>query len=369
MEDTAVVTEVTKKSAFSAKTPYEYRKLVFPEPYLIDMKLQEEKEELILTYDMDGKKPLSELRGEDIMTILAVLVNLDSIKEGLKEYAVALNPENLYYDRNRQVYAKVRDVYPAGRGYQEEEFTEDYRALTGAALQKRYTYEDYKKGGKRLLGKTPLLTKVYDAQTADEIKEALLKEYDRIEQERREKKMLLDKGTYKKMKAALIILGVLVVLGGGALGYTLLKQMPYKDAVIGADNAYIETDYVGCIDAMKGVDVPEMELHQKYILANSYVRSENLTQEQKDNILKNISLNESPVRLEYWIYLGRGEADQAIDIAMQQSDDQLLLYAYMKKRSAIEADTSLGGDEKTQQLEDISSRMEPLMEQYETEEE
>jgi uncharacterized membrane protein YukC len=138
--------------------------------------------------------------------------------------------------------------------------------------------------------------------------------------------------------------------------------------VIAADDAYIEQDYVGCIDAMLEIEVTDMQIHQKYILANSYIRSENLTQEQKKNILETISLNEASVRLDYWIYLGRGDIDEAVDIAMQQSDDELLLYAYMKKKAAIESNSELTGEEKSQQLTDISSKMQPLMEQYNAEE-
>ncbi|MEG0722527.1 MAG: type VII secretion protein EssB/YukC, partial [Lachnospiraceae bacterium] len=174
---------------------------------------------------------------------------------------------------------------------------------------------------------------------------------------------------YRGMKVGLIILAVLCVISAVYLGYRFLKEDPYKSAVIAADNAYIEADYVGCIDAMRDVKVSDMELHQKYILANAYVRSENLTQEQKTNILETLSIKEAPVRLEYWIYLGRGDASQAEDIAMQQSDDQLLLYAYMKEKSAIESDTAITGEEKTQKLEDISSKMKPLMDQYDKTEE
>ena len=73
--------------------------------------------------------------------------------------------------------------------------------------------------------------------------------------------------------------------------------------------------------------------------------------------------------LEYWIYLGRGDTEQAVDIAMRQSDNQLLLYAYMKQKAAVEADKILSGEEKGEQLEALESKMEPLIEQYEAEEE
>lgn len=363
------LTEAVKKSAFLAKSPFEYSKLSFSEPYLIEMDLKEEKEELILTYKLEGYTCMSQLGQEDILTVLAVLMNVEALRLGLEVYQFSLNPENLYYDINREIRAKVRDIYPVGYGFQQEEFLDDYKALAGFALQKKYSFEDFQKGGKRLLSKTPFLNKIREALTPEEVKAILKEEYMHIEKDRREKKVLLNTSVFRGMQMGLILLGVVCIASVGYLGYRLLKEDPYKNAVIAAGDAYIESDYVGCIDAMRGIDVSAMELHQKYILANAYVRSENLTQEQKTNILETLSLKDTQVRLEYWIYLGRGDTKQAEDIAMQQSDDQLLLYAYMKEKSAIEADTSITGEEKNKRLEEISSKMEPLMEQYDTTEE
>ncbi|MFA9379050.1 MAG: type VII secretion protein EssB/YukC [Lachnotalea sp.] len=367
MEKT-IVKEIMKKSIFSAKSQFEYKKLIFPEPYLIKMTLEEEKEELILSYEMEDRKSVLSIRTEDMLTVLAVLMNIEQLREALKKYCFSMNPDNLYYDINRQVSVKVRDVYPDGRGYEEKDFLDNYKALAGFALQKKYSYDDYKKGGKKLLSKNILLNKIKEAENAQAIKTILCEEYERVEAERIKKKILLNKGTFHGLRIAVIALSILCITTISYAGYQFIKVTPLKNAIIDADNAYIETDYVSCIDAMRGVGVSDMEVHQKFILANSYIRSENLTQEQKTNILETISLSDSAIRLEYWIYLGRGDTDEAVDIAMQQSDDQLLLYAYMKKKASIESDAALSGEEKTQQLKDISSLMEPLMEQYDTEE-
>ena len=55
----------------------------------------------------------------------------------------------------------------------------------------------------------------------------------------------------------------------------------------------------------------------------------------------------------------------ASDIAMQLSDNQLLIYSYMKKREQIETDSSLSGEERQRQLDEIESLIDPLVSQYE----
>lgn len=365
MEDT-IVEEKMKKSAFTAKAEFDYQRLIFAEPYLLPLKLTEEKEELTFFYDLGQYKSFNNVRAEDRLTILAVLMNVETLQDGLLKYCFSLHPNNLYYDENRIIRVKIRDIYPAGHTYQEEEFMADYCALCSFALQQRYSFDDIRQGGKRLTAKDPFMGQIILAEKPQEIKAILYKEYQRIEKEQKEKKMLLGKKTYFTMITVIIILAVLCLGGGGYAGYSLLREKPYQRAIISAGNAYIETDYVECIDALKEIKAADLEQPQKYILANAYVRGENLSQEQKNNILSNLSMQTAPARLEYWIYLGRGDTDQAVDIAMQQSDDQLLLYAYMKTKAAVESSTDLSGAEKTEQLNDLNSKMEPLMKQYES---
>lgn len=71
--------------------------------------------------------------------------------------------------------------------------------------------------------------------------------------------------------------------------------------------------------------------------------------------------------LEYWIHLGRMEVKEAENMAMQLSDDELLLYAYMKEKDQVESDTDLGGEEKESRLEEIQSKIDSLAEKYNTE--
>lgn len=360
--------EIMKKSAFTAKSIFDYQKLIFTQPYLLDMILEEKKEELEFTYVIENHRPMTELGSEDILTILGVLMNLQALQQGLKEYSFSLQPENLYYDIDRKVYAKVRDIYPSGRSFDVKNFLEDYQALVGSALQKRYTYEDYKKGGLELLGKHPLGGRVRKAQNPEEVWEVLLTEYRQLENNRREKQRMLPIRTYKTMVRTLFVMTILSAATLGYLGYSLLLERPYTKAVIAADNAYIQNDYVGCIDALGQVEVTRLQHYQKFILANSYIHSENLSQKQKENVIANLSMKDTPMRLEYWIYLGRGEAEQAIEIALQQSDDEMLFYAYMKQRAAIESDVTLKGSEKTSKLEEIDSKLKSLKEKYPAEE-
>ncbi len=60
---------------------------------------------------------------------------------------------------------------------------------------------------------------------------------------------------------------------------------------------------------------------------------------------------------------------EAENIAMQRSDDELLLYAYMLDKDLTQTDTVMTGEEKAAKLADLEEKIANLAKQYEAEEE
>lgn len=60
-----------------------------------------------------------------------------------------MQPQNLFYDLHGSVKAKSRDVLSASTD-REEQFLNAYKAVIGYALQNKYTFEDYLRGGMQL---------------------------------------------------------------------------------------------------------------------------------------------------------------------------------------------------------------------------
>lgn len=138
---------------------------------------------------------------------------------------------------------------------------------------------------------------------------------------------------------------------------------PYNNAVQTAMCAYIEKNYVALIDSMKNVELEQMNHYHKYILTEAYVNSENLSTEQKENILQNLTVNQNEKIFDYWIHIGRLNPVEAENIAMQLSDDELLIYAYLLDRDLIQKDTKLDGEEKKQKISELDKKIEEYTEQ------
>ncbi|WP_195268312.1 type VII secretion protein EssB/YukC [Eubacterium sp. 1001713B170207_170306_E7] len=358
------LTEVIKKSALNAHTVFDYKKLLYSRPRFLKMSWTESKEDLKVEYTISRLKAVSEIQSEEKTMIFSVLLSVGELKKEARELKFSLAPENLYYNVNGQAFVKQRDTYKEGTGFSEKEFLEAYKALIGYALQKQYTFEDYLKGGMQLLEKDKLLAPLGEMATIEEIIGYLDRQRNDLVEKNAKTKKVVEKSKFSRMKIVMNISLVLLVLSVGCIGYTYLKVLPYQKAVMEADNAYIESNYIEVIEKLEKVKVDNMDKHQKFILANAYIRSESLSQEQKNNILANMTVRENEKKLDYWIHLGRMETEEAENIAMQQSDDQLLLYAYLKEKNKVETDTKLSGAEKTAALTALEEKIQPLKEKY-----
>ncbi len=92
------------------------------------------------------------------------------------------------------------------------------------------------------------------------------------------------------------------------------------------------------------------------------MKSENLSEEQKGNILSALDIRGNPKLLEYWINYGRSKLSEAENLAMQMSEDQLLLYALLKERYLVELNEKSAGEEKEKRLKELSDRISSLSE-------
>ncbi len=149
------------------------------------------------------------------------------------------------------------------------------------------------------------------------------------------------------------------------IGYGKVIFMPREEAFIKAQNSYLDENYVKVIDDLSMVDMKYLDKYQKYILASAYIKSESLTPEQKENVLQTISINSEEKIKDYWIYLGRLNTVEAENIAMQCSDDELLLYAFMTEKAILEKNTEISGEEKASRLQVLEKKIEDLAKQYE----
>jgi len=153
---------------------------------------------------------------------------------------------------------------------------------------------------------------------------------------------------------------VIIIILATVCGYFGLFINPENNAVIEGKESYVKQDYINTIESLKDIKVDRLSANSKYIYAVSYIKTDALSDEQKNNILASVAIYSNEKILNYWIYLSKNGYNEAIDIAKQLGNKEYLLYGYMKQKSYIESNSLLSGQERETQLKEVESNIKDL---------
>lgn len=364
-----ILTETRKKSEMTANTGFDLDKLTAREPCFIPCTYEEGLEEVTFFYEIEGLYPLSQLKKEEKKYQYQFLINFSRLRQTEKGYRIILTTDNIYYDDNYLPYIKNRDLYPTADYTEEEDFLMQYKIFAGGILSKKYGVEELQESGLTVLKDEPAFADFYEAESVEALVQVLKEKKAALLKKEKETTVRTDKMSYLVKSVLAITASVLLAAAAGVLGYGFFYVIPRQECVICANEAYIQMDYVTCIDSLETIEPEEMDVSTKYILAVSYARCESLKKEEMEGIISKLSLMSNQKELEYWIHIGRMEYQAAQEKAQALSNDQLLIYAYMKELDQLESDTSLDGEEKQERISTLQDKIIQLGDKYTPEEE
>lgn len=349
-------------SELNAKDEYDYTRIMNAEGIFLKCNMEVEDERVLITYDIEGKKEYKTIFKENRLMKLKALLDISNFRDYWEQFVFSIRPENLYYDMYGKVFVMSRDVHNLDSAGNKQQCLEEYKALIGCTLSERYSYDDYFQGGMNLLKKDKFLIRIAEAEEWENVADVLQKEIERLITYSRENLTEVNRASYKLNKImtffSFLVSGFFLV----ACFYYMFWIKPYNEGVIRAQSYYLDMDYTAVIESLEKIQLERLNNYQKYILATSYIKCENLTDEQKTNILAVVEIHGNEKILDYWIDIGRLDVEGAENIAQQISDDQLLVYAYLKERYVLEADTELSGEEKTAKLDELDGKIQSLTE-------
>lgn len=348
-------TVVYKKSEYTAKTENDYNMLTLPNQNLIDCRIEQNDEELEFIYDITNVRPIEELRNRPLNEKLIFLIHASKMFKLMDEYAVPVAEENIYYSLELDIRLMERDKLKVR--HDDSRKLEIYKSLIGYILQTKYSLEDIITGGNALLNDNKLTKSFYALDSIEEILENLYKKLEKINEHIKNNKMLIDKRQYKLKSIVSIVLIVTTIITSGICTLFYFFEKPLKDSIIQANEEYLSKNYSDVIDALKGIDVDKLPRSSKYILAYSYIISETLSEEQKRNLLNNMTISTDENVLDFWSYIGNLDYEQAAEQATYIGDNELLAYSYMKYIDSVKMDKSMSADEKDQKLSELEGKL------------
>jgi type VII secretion protein EssB len=363
-----LVEENVKKSTLVCQTTFDLKKLNIPIPVFVPMDYEERLEEVCFKYKLEGLKPVSLLKNEEKTMQYRFLINFVKLWEAWNNYAIPLTEDNVYYDENYLPYVKCRDLHLQGKELITADFLDSYKTFIGGILGQKYSIKQLQESGLETLKDEPSFDEFYKATSSEELIIILRKRKGAYESNQEASRRLVTKTGYRIRTIVAIVAPILLLIALGGFVYSNLYVIPYQEQVINAKDAYIRMDFVAAIDSLHGISTENMSVSTKYILAVSFARGQSLQQEEISRIVSRLTVQSNERELEYWIYLGRLDVRRAQDLAMALSDNQLLVYAYMKELNILENDTSIPGEEKQNRINALEGRIRSLGERYTAEE-
>ncbi|MCG3089833.1 type VII secretion protein EssB [Sporosarcina cyprini] len=318
-------------------------------------------DELIITASIpELHQPFEALRQENMKTrwIFAHQLIEKVEKHPYDRITLAVCPENIVYNTGMTPYFihyGMIDALPPMEKNPDRVWVET-KAAVAAAVSNSRTFDDYIKY-QDALPLNAVEQSILSAKDPEELRVFCKKQIQLIE-ENEKRYIKLPKKKWKSWKITAISLGALLVPALIFVCYYFIYTKPTTDAYMTSHHLFLAHWYSEVVTTLEPLQVNKMPYVVLYEAALSYVTNERLDEEQKKNVLSNITLQTDEDYLKYWIYIGRAEAEEAVDLARSMEDGELIVYGLLKRREEIQADRDLTGEEKQQLLQDIDHEVE-----------
>lgn len=283
----------------------------------------------------------------------------------LERLNVIICPDNIIFDSSLTPYLLHYGVKESIPPYErdEERLLQEVKATVSTIVDGQHSFEQYFQFYQSLKLSNSV-QEIFAATSLREISTIIQKHINELE---KLEKALVHIPTNKWQFQRYALLGAIVLLVPALVYtlYTIFFLHPKQEAYVESGQAFLEQKYSEVIDLLEGYDAEDMPYVVQYELASSYIVNENLADEQRKNIEKTITLQTDQQYFLYWIYIGRGMNEEAIDIARSLEVRDLIMLGLIKRSEEIKADDSLSGDEKEQELDEIEQELDEYKQEQE----
>lgn len=302
----------------------------------------------------------SEVKDQTTSQKLKLLLNLMPLSQLLEEGKLTtfIHPQNIYLDYNgnpKLIYRGIVGLMP-GSQPNDDEFLRQIKCLAGYLFTK-HSFDDLYNGLLPEIAKeSRFLQDILAIDDLNSMQDFLKKTYEQYAQAEKKSVVKVPRKKFFLFKQLALWFGIALVLTLIPLGYLLINKVPTDTSCLNANTDFLAQKYDKTINDLQHVKLSKLGKTQKYELAYSYVQGKGFDTTQRNNIMKNITLQSNPNYLNFWIMDGRGQLDDALATAKQLQDSNLIMYALLEKMDSVKTNKKLNATKREQQLESLQSQ-------------
>ncbi len=302
----------------------------------------------------------SEVKDQTTSQKLKLLLNLMPLSQLLEEGKLTtfIHPQNIYLDYNgnpKLIYRGIVGLMP-GSQPNDDEFLRQIKCLAGYLFTK-HSFDDLYNGLLPEIAKeSRFLQDILAIDDLNSMQDFLKKTYEQYAQAEKKSVVKVPRKKFFLFKQLALWFGIALILTLIPLGYLLINKVPTDTSCLNANTDFLAQKYDKTINDLQHVKLAKLGKTQKYELAYSYVQGKGFDTTQRNNIMKNITLQSNPNYLNFWIMDGRGQLDDALATAKQLQDSNLIMYALLEKMDSVKTNKKLNATKREQQLESLQSQ-------------
>ncbi|MGQ7462459.1 type VII secretion protein EssB [Streptococcus suis] len=327
-------------------------------PQFLQQEMKVDDDTVHFTYHLDAfGQTFEDMKEKEVSEKLRLSLNVLELKQALKlPITFFVHPSSVFITKDGRAKLAYRAI-PEKMVPQNLDAVDLLKQLKSyiLALFTEHDFMDLYNGALDVVPVPEFLDSIRKAEDLDSL-EGLLQGYfqDKLEEEKATLTRV-SRSKHRLYRYATIWLSALAGLLVLPLIYLVFMHNPFKEKMLDADTAFIKVDYPGVISELERVEVSSLPYTQKYTLAYAYIQGFDLSNEQRSVILNNVTLKSDEQYLDYWIEIGRGNSQEALDLAKRLDDSDLILYALYQQMEQVRENTSLSGEERETTLDELKA--------------
>lgn len=335
----------------------------------VPLEINEEPDAYLFSYSIDKQLiTWDQLKERELNERLRALYNISVLFELIPtRITFVLHPDNIVFDHNLMPKVIFRGISGLSYPYEnnEAEVLKQFKSMIIEHFSEEYTFEDVYKGSIDKAANSTFTKLINNQTTLNEITQVVKSEFERAQKKTEQEQKLVPIKNFKLFKQVAIWSSVIAIVFLSLLIYTSLIRAPYQEKLLAASHAYLAEDYNEVIQILEDKNPEKLPQTTKYVLASSYLTIEQLSETEKETIMKNININSDKRYLLYWILNGSGDIERSIDIAKYIDDPTLIMYGLIKQMEQVKNNPDLSGDERDEQVRKLREELEEHVDEYE----
>lgn len=297
---------------------------------------------------------------------LRYLLNIAELQHlNQTRYTYTLAADELYFTKDGLPLVKTRGLknVVAPLPMSDDAFLTRYKALVIHAFNQKTSFEALVEGNLALHKGTPFENKIIEATSLEALVEFLTEQYDKQQQDYTMNFSYVRKKKYNIFKWLAIVMSVIGLVLIAFLAYLYFSIMKTDAQVEEGYRSYVQADYTGVLNAYKDIDGKQLDKEALYIYARSYIETnkQGLENDKKDNLLNNITPDSNKDYLLYWMELGQGNLDEALNIATYIDDNDITKLALINKLNDIKNNAKLSSEKRSEQTKKYNDQLQGIL--------